>query len=115
MVEKLTLAQKAFDELEEMIVNTIENTSEVFKQDFTMLKDTKVDSSHVKKLIDIVPTNVMDGFVQYLCAHKPHTYWDLFNVGTNVLTHNMNRNTESTHNIESSLYKTVKKWAVASA
>ena len=99
------------DNLEEMIVNTIENTSEVFKQDFTMLKDTKVDSSHVKMLIDLVPTNVMDGFVQYLCAHKPHTYWDLFNAATYVNTHHMNRNNTTTHKFEQQIYPTISKWA----
>ena len=67
------------DDLESMIVDTIENTSNVFEQDFVMLKDTKVRNSHIKKLIEMVPSNVMDGFVQYLCAHKPYNYWDLFN------------------------------------
>ena len=45
---------------------------------------------------------------------NPKTFWDLFNVGTNVLSHNMNRSAESTHNIETSLYNTMKKWALQS-
>ena len=49
-----------------------------------------------------------------LIANKPKTFWDLFNVGTSVLSHNMNRNAESTHNIETSLYNTMKKWALQS-
>ena len=99
------------DDLESMIVDTIENTSEVFKQDFAMLKDTKVSKTHVKKLVEMVPTNVMDGFVQYLCAHKPYNYWDLFNAATYVNTHHMNRNNTTTHKFEQKIYPTISKWA----
>lgn len=99
------------DDLESMIVDTVENTSKVFEQDFTMLKDTKVNKSHVKKLIEMVPTNVMDGFVQYLCAHKPYNYWDLFNAATYVNTHHMNRNNTTTHKFEQQIYPTISKWA----
>ena len=38
---------------------------------------------------------------------------NLFNVGTNVLTHHMSRNSESTHTLENSLYGTMKKWALS--
>ena len=99
------------DDLESMIVDTIEKTSNVFEQDFAMLKDTKVNKVHVQKLIEMVPTNVMDGFVQYLCAHKPYNYWDLFNAATYVNTHHMNRNNTTTHKFEQQIYPTISKWA----
>ena len=102
-------------DLEEMIVNTIENTSNVFKQDFAKLKDTKVNKSHIKKMIEMVPTNVMEGFVQYLCANKPNNYWDLFNAATYVNTHHMNRNNTTTHKFEQQIYPTINKWAKAAA
>lgn len=103
------------ENLEELIVDTIEKTSNVFKQDFGILKDTKVSQSHVKKMIEMIPTNVMDGFVQYLCANKPHTYWDLFNAATWVNTHYMNRNNTTTHKFEHQIYPTISKWANTTA
>ena len=79
--------------------------------------DTKVRQNHVQELIKMIPTNVMEGFVQYLCAHKPHNYWDLFNAATWVNTHYMNRNFASTHKFESQIFPAVRSWAnqVASA
>ena len=103
------------ENLEELIVDTIEKTSTVFEQDFAILKDTKVSQSHVKKMVEMIPTNVMDGFVQYLCAHKPHTYWDLFNAATWVNTHHMNRNNTTTHKFEHQIYPTISKWANTAA
>ena len=91
------------------------NTFNVFKHDFGILKDTKVSQSHVKKMIEMIPTNVMDGFVQYLCANKPHTYWDLFNAATWVNTHYMNRNNTTTHKFEHQIYPTISKWANTTA
>ena len=104
-------------ELPELIVETIENTSEIFKSDFALMLDTKVRQNHVQELIKMIPTNVMEGFVQYLCAHKPHNYWDLFNAATWVNTHYMNRNFASTHKFESQIFPAVRSWAnqVASA
>ena len=40
---------------------------------------------------------------------------DLFNVGTNVLSHHMNRNAQSTHGIEGRLYPAIKNWAIKEA
>ena len=99
------------ENIEEMIVETVEKTADVFKEDFTMLKDTKVDKIHIKKLVEMIPTNVMEGFVQYLCAHKPYNYWDLFNAATWVNTHYMNRNNTTTHKFEEQIYPTISKWA----
>jgi len=104
-------------ELPALIEETIQNTSEVFKSDFALMLETKVRQSHVQELIKMIPTNVMEGFIQYLCTHKPDTYWDLFNAATWVNTHHMNRDFMSTHKFESQIFPTVRGWAnqVASA
>ena len=52
---------------------------------------------------------------QALIANKPKSFWDLFNVGTNVLSHHMNRNSQSTHAIEARLYPAIKRWATKEA
>ena len=96
--------------LPELISETIENTADVFEHDFALMLDTKVAQQHVKELISMIPTNVMEGFVQYLCAHKPHNYWDLFNAATWVNTHHMNRNFSSTHKFESKIFPSIRKW-----
>ena len=104
-------------ELPELIAETIENTSEIFKSDFALMLDTKVRQNHIQELLKMIPTNVMEGFIQYLCTHKPQNYWDLFNAATWINTHHMNRNFASTHKFESQIFPTVRKWAnqVASA
>jgi hypothetical protein len=105
----------ALNDIESVIKQTIEKTKIIFKDEFPILKDNKISERDIVNFLKLFPLQANETITQRLIADKPKTYWDLFNVGTNVLTHNMNRNTESTHNIESSLYNTVKKWALASA
>ena len=57
------------------------------------------------------PIHANQTVTQRLIADKPKTFWDLFNVGTNVLTHHMKRDSESTHSIEGRLYPAIKTWA----
>ena len=45
----------------------------------------------------------------YLLAHKPKTYWDLFNMFTWIYTHRANRNHETTHKLETEAYHYVRK------
>ena len=105
----------ALNDIKSVIKQTIEKTKIIFKDEFPILKDNKISERDIVSFLKLFPLQANEIVTQRLIADKPKTYWDLFNVGTNVLTHNMNRNTESTHNIESSLYNTVKKWALASA
>ena len=97
-------------ELPEIIAETVETTASIFKDDFALMLDTKVDKNHVQSLIEMVPTNVMEPFVQYLIGHKPDNYWDLINAATWVNTHHMNRNHNSTHTFESRIFPTISKW-----
>ena len=73
--------------------------------------NTKIKERHIVSLIKMFPIQANNVITQRLIVDKPKTFWDLFNVGTNVLTHTMNRNSESTHQVENSLYPTIKKWA----
>ena len=98
------------DKLEQSIVNTIEKTKYMFEDEFPILIETKIKEKHIMNLIKMFPIQANTIITQRLMLDKPKTFWDLFNVGTNVLTHNMNRNSESTHQIENSLYPTIKKW-----
>jgi len=98
------------DKLEQSIVDTIEKTKYMFEDEFPILIETKIKEKHIMNLIKMFPIQANTIITQRLMLDKPKTFWDLFNVGTNVLTHNMNRNSESTHQIENSLYPTIKKW-----
>jgi len=106
-----SIHNQRLDQLEEMIISTIESTKKVFESDFPLLKDTKVRQTHIKQMIDKVPNHVMEPFVQHLIAEKPETYWDLFNAATWVNTHHMNRNWNTTHKFEQQIYPTIDKWA----
>ena len=99
------------DKLEQSIVNTIEKTKYMFEDEFPILIETKIKEKHIMNLIKMFPIQANTIITQRLMLDKPKTFWDLFNVGTNILTHNMNRDALSTHKIESSLYPAVKKWA----
>ena len=100
------------DKLEESIISTIEKTQYAFEDEFPILIETKIKEKHIVSFIKMFPIQANTIITQRLMLDKPKTFWDLFNVGTNVLTHNMNRNAESTHKIENSLYPAIKKWAV---
>jgi hypothetical protein len=99
------------DKLEQSIVDTIEKTKYMFEDEFPTLINTQIKEKHIVNFIKIFPIQANTIITQRLIVDKPKTFWDLFNVGTNVLTHSMNRNAESTHHIENSLYPTIKKWA----
>jgi hypothetical protein len=99
------------DQLEQSIVDTIEKTKYMFEDEFPTLIETEIKEKHIINFIKMFPVQANTIITQRLILDKPKTFWDLFNVGTNVLTHNMNRNAESTHQVESSLYPTIKKWA----
>tara|TARA_R110000824_G_scaffold75064_2_gene190656 strand:- start:651 stop:1304 length:654 start_codon:yes stop_codon:yes gene_type:complete len=101
----------ALDDIESVIKRTVDKTKLIFKDEFPILKDNKISEKNIINFIKMFPLQANQIITQRLIADRPKTFWDLFNVGTNVLTHNMNRNAESTHNIESRLYNTIKKWA----
>jgi hypothetical protein len=107
---KHSIYNPRISELPELIAETIETTANVFKDDFALMLDTKVNKEHVQKLIEMIPTNVMEPFVQYLMSHNPDNYWDLINAATWVNTHHMNRGYNSTHKFESQIFPTISKW-----
>ena len=108
----------SLDNLESIIESTIENTKYLFDKELPALIDNKINESHIVKFLKMFPIQANTIVTQRLIADRPKTFWDLFNVGTNVLTHHMKRDSESTHSIEGRLYPAIKKWAnngVASA
>jgi len=108
----------SLDDLEGIIESTIENTKYLFDKELPALIDNKINESHIVKFLKMFPIQANTIVTQRLIADRPKTFWDLFNVGTNVLTHHMQRDSESTHSIEGRLYPAIKKWAnngVASA
>ena len=100
----------SLDDLEGIIIETMENTKVIFREEFPLLQETNFKDRHLISFLKLFPIQANEVVTQSLIANRPKTFWDLFNVGTNVLTHNMNRNSESTHQIENSLYPTIKKW-----
>tara|TARA_R100000049_G_C1940844_1_gene84992 strand:- start:556 stop:1335 length:780 start_codon:yes stop_codon:yes gene_type:complete len=103
----------SLDDLESVIYDTMEKTKMIFKDDFQILFDTDLKEKHIIKFIKMFPIQANEVITGRLIADKPKTYWDLLNVGTNVLSHNMNRKTEATHIIENQLYPAVSRWAAS--
>ena len=62
-------------------------------------------------LLKIFPVQSNEQLTQYLIANKPKTYWDLYNAGTWLLSHAMNRKAWNTTKIENNLFNTVSNWA----
>ena len=100
-------------DIEEVIVNAIEATAELLDEGFSEMRRDKPKQKHIKAFFKLFPTQANEQITQYLMAHTPKTYWDLFNAGTWVLSHGMNRKSWSTSHLESSLFKTVNTWAKA--
>ena len=104
----------ALNDIESVIRETVEKTKLIFTDEFPILQENKISEKHIVKFLKMFPMQANQIVTMALIANKPKTFWDLFNVGTSVLSHNMNRSAESTHNIETSLYNTMKKWALQS-
>tara|TARA_R100001530_G_scaffold131507_1_gene103221 strand:- start:115 stop:900 length:786 start_codon:yes stop_codon:yes gene_type:complete len=102
----------SLDDLEGVIEETMNNTKVIFKEEFPILQGTNFKDRHLVDFLQLFPIQANEMVTQSLIANKPKSFWDLFNVGTNVLTHHMNRTTESTHSIENQLYPALKKWAL---
>ena len=102
----------SLDDIEPVIDETIKKTKIIFKDEFPILIDNDIKERHIVKFIELFPLQANQVVTQRLIVDRPKTFWDLFNVGTNVLTHHMSRNSESTHTLENSLYGTMKKWAL---
>jgi len=103
----------SLDDLESVIYDTMEKTKMIFKEDFQILFDTDIKEKDIVNFIKMFPIQANDTITGRLIADKPKTYWDLLNVGTNVLSHSMNRKTEATHIIENQLYPAVSRWAAS--
>jgi len=105
----------SLDDFEEIISETMDKTKLIFKEEFPILIDTKIKDRHIVKFLEMFPLQANGIVTQSLIASKPKSFWDLFNVGTNVLSHHMNRDARSTHNIEGRLYPAINKWAMKEA
>ena len=101
----------SFDDFDDVISDTMDKTKLIFKEEFPILQETKFKDKHVIDFLQMFPLQANEMVTQALIANTPKSFWDLFNVGTNVLSHLMNRNQQSTHNIEGRLYPSIKKWA----
>ena len=108
---KHSIYNVSLDDLEHIIEDTIENTKYLFDEELPVLMSNKIKEKHIINLIKMFPVQANTMVTQRIIIDNPKTFWDLFNVGTNVLTHHMARNAESTHAIENRLYPAVKAWA----
>ena len=99
------------NDLENIIEDTIENTKYLFDEEFPKLIESKIQEKDIVNLVKMFPIYANEIVIQRLIADNPKTYWDLFNVGTNVLSHHMKRDSETTHSIERRLYPSIKKWS----
>ena len=98
-------------DIEPSIQETVLSTDGIFNKDLPKLKNTKLQEKHIVGLIDMMPSNQMEAFTQYLMKDKPENYWDLLNSATWIATHSMKRSNEATHKLEQSIYPTITKWA----
>ena len=101
----------SLDDFESVISETMDKTKLIFKEEFPVLQGTNFKDKHIIDFLKMFPIQANEMVTQSLIANRPKSFWDLFNVGTNVLSHHMNRNAQSTHGIEGRLYPSIKKWA----
>ena len=101
----------SLDDFDNVISETMDKTKLIFKEEFPILQGTQFKDRHIIDFLKMFPIQANEMVTQSLIANRPKSFWDLFNVGTNVLSHHMNRNAQSTHGIEGRLYPAIKKWA----
>ena len=108
-------ANVSLNHIGDIVSETVEKTKVVMKDEFPILIDTNFKDKHIVDFLQMFPLQANEMVTQALIANKPKSFWDLFNVGTNVLSHHMNRNSQSTHAIEGRLYPAIKRWATKEA
>jgi len=102
----------SLNNLEEMIVDTVENIGEKFEGEFQLLIDTKVPRELImKEVFKMIPDKYMEPYVQYIIGQKPNNFWDLHNSLTWLNTHHMKRGSATAHKFESNIHPTIVKWA----
>tara|TARA_R110002020_G_scaffold181370_3_gene376275 strand:+ start:12416 stop:13189 length:774 start_codon:yes stop_codon:yes gene_type:complete len=104
---------KNLHDIEDMINESVKRITELLNNGFDIMSSNKPTQKHIKGLFKIFPTQANEQLTQYLIANKPKTFWDLYNAGTWLLSHGMNRQAWSTTKLEGSLFKTVNNWARA--
>ena len=105
----------SLNDVSHVIEETVDKTKLVFKEEFPILAETKFQENHLIEMIKMFPDYANTLVTDKIIIEKPRTFWDLLNVGTNVLTHHMNRNLDSTHGLEQRLYPKIKKLAYKEA
>ena len=80
-------------------------------EEFPVLHSTKVRDNHIVDILKMFPITSSDYMTDVLVSANPSNLWDLINVATNVATHGMDRKSESTHKLESKIYKKICKMA----
>jgi len=103
------------DNISDLIVDTINKTSEVFNEDFPMLKNTKIHDKSVPNVVKALPQQAIEPFVRYCMGHEIKNYWDLLNAFTWTTSHALNRSHESTHRLEGKVYPLIRGMATAQA
>jgi len=105
----------SLNDISNVIEETVDKTKLVFKEEFPILAETKFQENHLIEMMKMFPDYANTLVTDKIIIEKPRTFWDLLNVGTNVLTHHMNRNLDSTHGLEQRLYPKIKKLAYKEA
>ena len=98
-------------DIEGVIEETIKKTKLIMKDEFPVLHSTKIKDNHIVDILKMFPITASDYMTDVLISANPSNLWDLINVATNVATHGMDRKSESTHKLESKIYKKICKMA----
>jgi len=101
----------SLDDFDNVISETMDKTKLIFTDEFPILQGTEFKDRHIVDFLKMFPLQANEMVTQALIANRHKSFWDLFNVGTNVLSHHMNRNSQATHGVEGKLYPSIKKWA----
>jgi hypothetical protein len=100
------------DNLGDLIEASINNITTTFGPIGEQLADRKLKTKDIAQVAkELFPQRTNDLFISKVLLDKPKTYWDLLNVCTNLLTHHMHRDNQTTRQIESRLLPTLTKLA----
>lgn len=96
--------------LEDSIKGTVDAVVKHFGKFANHLKNTKFKPvEHIPRVANFFPEHESDFMIQKILMDKPKTWWDLYNVATNVFTHHSKRNQDSVRKRENRVFKDVLK------
>lgn len=104
MFSKVHTGEIVLPNMVESVQGVIESSWKFAEKSFDLLRSIDYSPEGLITMLGMFPREGKDRIIEYVKKENTTTYYDLLQAGTYVLTHELDRETETVHNIEQSFY-----------